>query len=175
MKYLKEPFSQGDLDSLCGLYSLVNIAHYLIGPFNEEEGQDMICHMLDLLDEREGAVTVFNEGIEIKTMSYLIRNVLRKEYGIKYQKLFKKGKYRGRGGRINEMAKKINIEENIALISLDGRYTHWSAVYRVSRRRLFCYDSNQMQWINLIDTSLTRKGRKIHKIVKNECYLFYLK
>ena len=72
------PLKQGELDGLCGVYSIINAAKYLF-PRDQIDLEDLFAFILTKIDERNKPklLTVLLNGMSRKTLVTLYNDVLR--------------------------------------------------------------------------------------------------
>lgn len=172
MAKIIKPFTQGDLDSICGLYSLTNIVHYLIGPLNQEQAEELIVLMFGLLEKRGLALDAFKEGLGLNTMAFLIKTVLLERFGISYSKPFHHGKYPTIGGVVRSLRDVTLSKDYIALIAIEGVYSHWLPIIKITPKNLICFDSGDLKWLPFAQLSTNENTNKPHILYPRHCYIF---
>ena len=76
----QKPFQQGGLDSLCGIYCLVNVVHYLYGPLNKHKAQKLLVESISHLNHRYDATVRIMEGTGTTEIACALDNVVAKRY-----------------------------------------------------------------------------------------------
>lgn len=76
---MKQPFYQGYLDSLCGVYSIVN-AHRIVTKCNQEQSQLVFNSIIEYLAKKRKLKETLLEGINHKMMSKIIYEVMPKYF-----------------------------------------------------------------------------------------------
>ena len=166
------PFIQGDLDSLCGLYSLTNIVHYLVGPLSQQQAEELITLMFSLLEKRGLALDAFQEGLGLNSMAFLIKTVLFERFGISYKKPFHTGRYPTRGGVVRSFREITLSQRYIALIAIEGVYSHWVPITKVTPKNLICFDSSDLKRLPIGQLSTNENSSKPHILYPRHCYIF---
>jgi hypothetical protein len=172
MAKIIKPFIQGDLDSLCGLYSLTNIVHYLVGPLSQRQAEELIALMFGLLDKRGLALNAFQEGLGLNSIAFLIKKVLFDKYKITYSKPFHKGRYPTIGGVARSFREITLSQDYIALIAIEGVYSHWVPITKVTAKNLICFDSSDLKRLPIAQLSTNELSSKPHILYPRHCYIF---
>jgi len=172
MKKLIKPYLQGDLDSYCGLYSMVNIAHYLTGPLTQNQAEDLMTYMLYILGQKDLAENVFSEGLGLQSIAFLAKTVLLARYGITYRKPFHLGQYPTIGGVVNRLRHVTLSRGYIALIAIEGKYSHWVPITNITDKSLICFDSSDLKLLPIDQISTNENSTKTHILYPRHCYVF---
>ena len=69
------PFQQGGLDSLCGIYSLIN-AERIINNTNAENSQKLFNETIKFLEEERQLAPILTEGMLLKQIKLVLNNVI---------------------------------------------------------------------------------------------------
>ncbi|RJP53808.1 MAG: hypothetical protein C4557_04120 [Anaerolineaceae bacterium] len=135
------PFQQGGLDSLCGLYSIIN-AERIINRSSDEESQQLFDDLIHYLSRR-GLLTKFLIGGIIHTeMLVVLKKVVGKKrisnVWIPYRGVpnpdlttFWKSMQRFLDGTPGRSI----------ILGLQGYHDHWTVIERISNRSILLYDS----------------------------------
>lgn len=135
------PFQQGGLDSLCGLYSIIN-AERFINRSTDEEAQQLFNDLIHYLSRRSLLTKFLIDGIIHKEMLVILKKVIGKQrisnVRIPYRGLptpdlttFWKSMQRfldGTPGRA-------------IILGLQGYHDHWTVIENISSRSIKLYDS----------------------------------
>lgn len=70
-----QKFEQGNLDSLCGIYSLIN-AEKLINKTSTQNSQKLFNSLVKYLDDNHCLFDTLTDGIHPKVMKDLLKNVI---------------------------------------------------------------------------------------------------
>jgi len=167
-----KPFTQGDLDGLCGLYSLTNIVHYLIGPLSQNQAEELIATMFGMLEKRDLALDAFQNGLGLNSMAFLIKTVLFERFGISYSKPFHHGKYPTIGGVVKSLREITLSQDYIALIAIEGVYSHWVPITKATNKNLICLDSSDLKRLPIAQLSTNENTNKPHILYPRHCYIF---
>ncbi len=132
-------FTQGYLDSLCGIYSIVN-ADKIVNNSTDEESLLLFNWIIEHLDEKGILKDIIIQGSDQKVMRELMRKVAKER--IPYQLSDKKNLT-----NLKEWWKfsKDFLEEKshrAILLSWGGRTNHLTVLERMTKRRLILRDSS---------------------------------
>ena len=139
------PFQQGGLDSLCGLYSIIN-AERFINHSTDEEAQQLFNDLIHYLSRR-GLLTKFLiDGIKHKEMLVILNKVIGKQRisnvsipwrGIPNPDLTRFWK---------SMQQFLDGTPGRAIIlGLQGYHDHWTVIESITSRSIMLYDSARIK------------------------------
>lgn len=63
-----QPFKQGSLDSLCGVYVWINTVHYLVGELSQSQAIDLFNQMTTWLSRKDLLSEVVQDGMDDRLM-----------------------------------------------------------------------------------------------------------
>lgn len=147
-----EPYQQGRLDYLCGLYALINGAHLLHAKANLLSGhrcKHLFAEGMDFLTSKKGSRDAAHWGMTVERQRKLAKALFKGEALADHPPL-------RLGPPLPQMAKvedlEIAIEEALAnrailLVCLHGRISHHSLIVGHTPARVLLFDSNGMQFI----------------------------
>lgn len=140
-----KPFKQGDLDGLCGVYSIINALSFINGK-NEDESEKLFHDYIDFLDAKPHRIAEFiKNGIPKYVMKELLeeydRNVL--EFHVKLPNL----------SRDTPMEKywewletRLAFHKNsCAILGLNDPWNHWTVVTRINDKTVEFLDSSTLK------------------------------
>lgn len=135
------PFQQGGLDSLCGLYSIIN-AERFINHSSDEETQQLFNDLIYYLSRRGLLKNFLIDGIIHKEMLVILNKVVGKKRisnvdlpwrGVQNPDLTKFWK---------SMQNFLNGTPGRAIIlGLQGYHDHWTVIESITNRSIILYDS----------------------------------
>jgi hypothetical protein len=136
------PFQQGGLDSLCGLYSIVN-AERFINHSSDEETQQLFDELVHYLSRR-GLLTKFLiGGILHNQMLVILNKVLGKNrianVGITWRGV--------PNPDLTTFWKSMQIfldgtPRRAIILGLQGYHDHWTVIEKITNRSILLYDSS---------------------------------
>lgn len=135
---------QGELDCLCGAYSVVNMLSWLYD--GRVKRKPLMNRLLQTYQQRWSLHEWLTEGIEEDRLDWLIKQVLQKGY---YYRQFpvaiikpfteKRGLTDGR--LFSEMQRFLAVKDHSRLIMLSDQF-HWSLLVKMDEETLWFFDSN---------------------------------
>jgi len=139
-----QPFFQGELDSLCGVYSICN-AYQIVKKSDNEEIEKLFIDILLYLQKRKKLVDVLVGGMYQSEMSEILKNVVKDSFIEVIQN------FQWSGYDINEFwkySKKYLENDNSAIVlSIGGRENHYTVVERMTDNTIFLSDSSGIKTI----------------------------
>jgi hypothetical protein len=139
------PFQQGGLDSLCGLYSIIN-AERIINHSSDEETQQLFDDLIHYLSRR-GLLTKFLIGGIIHTEMLVILNKVVGKKRISNVEI----PWRGvQNPDLTAFWKSIQYfldgtPGRAVILGLQGYHDHWTVIESITNRSIKLYDSALIQ------------------------------
>jgi len=135
------PFQQGGLDSLCGLYSIIN-AERFINHSSDEETQQLFDDLIHYLSRR-GLLTKFLIGGIIHTEMLVILNKVVGKKRISNVEIPWRGVQNPDLTKFwKSMQKFLDGSPGRAIIlGLQGYHDHWTVIESITNRSIMLYDS----------------------------------
>ncbi|MDR3465294.1 MAG: hypothetical protein P4M07_05050 [Xanthobacteraceae bacterium] len=140
---------QGHLDSLCGVYSVVNAVRWVLGGNPPKmSAEDLFATVIGWLEWRAGAAEALTAGVEPKILWRVVVSALddlRKENGvtIKADRPFARRRRLTAAEVHQTLAREFNASTaGIAyVVVFSGRLNHWSVVRGVTLTSFLLFDS----------------------------------
>jgi hypothetical protein len=162
-----QAFQQGTLDSLCGLYAVINalrLAHRPFGPFGRERARALFAELVELTEARWGMANVIVDGYDDEQFRTLLTNGLklaRELTGRHYCQSFKAmgGFDDKRRNWLRSLERLTAHPATAVIVGIWGRMDHWSVLAGVSEQSLLFYDSDALKYLPLLRCSLTGAGK----------------
>ncbi len=142
------PLLQGHLDGLCGVYSIINATHCVMGSRNDEEVQKLFLDIVKYLQERKRGLDFFVDGITIKDIGCTLRDVVEPVFPIVRSKPLAKQAGLSLEGFWDHMSDFLAVPNRAIILGLKGKYDHWSVVKSITDNRLLLMDSDRLVWLN---------------------------
>ena len=168
-----KPYEQGALDSLCGIYSIVNAMRVIEGLSNEES-QKLFKKIIAYLEENKSLAETLASGISITVMGTIFKDVIGDQINraIPFQK--------HTDVSISEFWKEMTRflhekrpkgEKRVILLSLGGLHDHWTIVRKISNKRIWLFDSIGLRNLDRSKCT-TRKASssRLHLIYPTQTY-----
>ncbi|MDY6904067.1 MAG: hypothetical protein SWH61_05210 [Thermodesulfobacteriota bacterium] len=157
-----KPFRQGDLDGLCGIYSVVNAVRY-IKKLSSEQSEDLFYQCLSAIEKENRLSDIVAKGINLTILTTLFKEIIDPNFGIKRTRPFHKRKDVSLDCYWNHIATFLKTPERVVLASIDCSdcIGHWSIIIKASHKVFHMYDSYEdKRWYRrLLSTQRTTKSR----------------
>lgn len=172
MKSLPRPSRQGDLDSLCGIYVLVNAVVYLYR--GRIKRQRLKLALLTSYAEKWSILELIGAGMEDRCLRHLIKRVLQRGYYARYPIKFTHPFADAKSLRITGVLDHIHVylkeaKKPHSRIVLLGTRDHWTLAYHVDQTYVYLFDSYGLGRVRRRSFAL-RAGRAAHVLVARETY-----
>jgi hypothetical protein len=168
-----EPFNQGSLDGLCGIYAVINAYRLLFGDqFGPERAAKLFKKMA-----KSSPLAVFDglgyhELLDvIATANRAVPAAMRLEVRTH---VFKKP-VNGAAWRINtfvnRLREEVNEQNQVAILGLEKAHEHWTLVHRLTPATLKLSDSDSISHLRLRNLGVTQNTRKDFRVVPSQTIL----
>lgn len=163
MRNLKYPFQQGYLDSLCGIYSMLN-ANRLVNNVSYENSQPLFNYIISFLYKKRLLQRVIIEGINHRNFSNLMNAVGANLFPL--MEANKKG-----FSKLNEWWEytKQFMEEKpnrAVILSIGGLHDHLTVIQKMTDKMMILFDSDGFKTIR-------KSSCKIQGYSKPDKYVIY--
>ena len=158
---LIQPFSQGDLDGLCGVYSVLNTLKAL-GFRNNLKGRQtiLVTILVQLYHDKQSSQFII-DGITTPDISRILKNIIKPEYEITYSKPFHSKAEIDIAELWDALSSHLKKQNRAAILCIEGKaYGHWTVVTSITERRITLFDSDKMQWLNRSQLTTTEISPK---------------
>lgn len=164
------PFEQGGLDSLCGIYSIVN-ADCIINKTTIEGSQKLFIKIIKHLAEHDLLASILTGGMRLKHIKAILVDVIGER--IPYQKLHFAGVLKP--DLITFWAELMSFltedHKRAVLLGIEGVYEHWTIVKEISENRIHLFDSDSLCRLNRVNcTTGEVRGRRHHVFLPAQTY-----
>lgn len=162
------PFQQGDLDGLCGVYSIINALKAIGIRRSVEEWQIILNDIINHLQHNKKSNLFLTDGITTTDISRILRDIIVPKFGIHYHKPFHKNSELPLEDLWELLLENLVGEKRrSAIFCIAGaNYSHWTVTTALSDRRILLQDSYKMHWINRSQCSTT-------ELLKNSTVMIY--
>ncbi|MGD9824828.1 hypothetical protein [Desulfobacter sp.] len=163
-----EPYKQGKLDGLCGVYSLVN-AEKIINDSNQQESEEIFRKIISYLDTTKNLSRIITDGLNINVIGEVLKN-------IEELKIDREMPFRGEPKtELNFFWKKmqsfLDTPSRVIFLGIGGKHDHWSVVQSITDKRINFFDSDGLMFFNRINcTTQEPYGDRIHQILPTHTY-----
>jgi hypothetical protein len=162
------PFQQGGLDSLCGLYSIVN-AERIINRSSDDQAQQLFDRMVHFLSRKRLLTKILLDGVIHSQMLLILEKVV--------------------NGRISTVETPWRSQPTPELepfwdsmhdfldgtpgraiiLGLNGHHDHWTVIHSISSKSVFLYDSAEILRLPRSQCT-TAKHRRKHHLLPAQTY-----
>jgi hypothetical protein len=147
------PWQQGDLDGLCGVYTIINAVHYLCAGCGSAYAADLFRVLIKALRRRDAAhaATVVHRGIDGRTLRRLLTVAtqyasLHLGVALEISKLPKRRTHWSLASLWHALDQEL-AAGRVAILGLGGRHHHWTLAVSITARRLVVFDSDKLRHI----------------------------
>lgn len=136
---MKRAFTQGALDSLCGMYSIIN-ADKIINKSSKEESQELFNSIILYLARKKMLTGVIIEGTDHNVMKTIMKNVVKDRIPLQ---ITNKRRFKNLRQWWEYSRNFLEEAEGRAIIlSLGGKDYHLTTIQEMSERRMLLLDSS---------------------------------
>jgi hypothetical protein len=162
------PSLQGDLDSLCGLYSVINALFWLYGHSIRRKPlfRALVCHLSELVPIEECLTQGMDSPLIDKLLSFLEHSYYRR-YPVTIMKPFQHLTHLATT-KILKQCDQWLFQRKDRVVLISDQY-HWSVVTQMDNDWLYFFDSYKYQRISLRGFSLRAQTGK-HQLFKEAIY-----
>lgn len=174
------PFRQGRLDSLCGLYAILNAVHLLAYPDKQMHPAAMKALFrrgIAILSQQRHLKFTVSWGLDPEPWNRLLARLLPEiedvaGFRIKQHRLFEAEIGVKPAAAVQTLRSHIDQGRPIVLI-LGGAYDHWTVIAGHSDQRLHLFDSYGYCWISTRSLTLDQHLRnRVHLLMPEACWAF---
>ena len=147
----RRPYRQGDLDGLCGVYSVINALRAVCPELTTELSSRLFKQLMRCLRGRaKEPLDVVSTGLGRQTLGRLLKVAMafvarRLRVTVKARRLPKPVRTTYRLDRLWRELTEVLSPTSVAIIGLAGRTSHWTVATRIGPKHLFLLDSGNMK------------------------------
>jgi len=167
------PFEQGKLDSLCGLYGIVN-AERKINNSTTHQSQFLFNRMIQYLEKKKVLSAMLVNGMLLKHIKPILNNVVGER--VPYQRMPFAGMPNPDLTTFWNTTTDFLSEgdKRAVLVCFSGYYEHWTVIHDITDRQIQLFDSNSWRFINRSNcTTTTSTTRRRHQILAAQTYFLW--
>lgn len=140
------PYEQGSLDSLCGIYCIMNALKFM-EVIDEADDVKLFREILKFIEKKKLLSSVCIDGIFCTNLESILKAIIEPLYGIKSRRPFRKAKIITLDELWTELQFFLGQRNNRSIIIGLETYgwDHWSVISHISQRQLFLFDSSSMK------------------------------
>ena len=163
-----EPYKQGKLDGLCGVYSIINSAR-IIHELTLAESEELFNEIISYLDCTKNLSKILTEGLNINVIGEVFNNV--SELNINRKMPFSGQKEAGLPEFWSSMLNFLSRTNRVVLLALGGFHDHWSVIKDMSDKRINFFDSDGIKFLNREHcTTQAPDKKRIHQLFPTHTY-----
>jgi len=157
-----KPYQQGDLDSFCGLYSIINATQLVVGSkITSAECERLLSKSIALIEQKRKISEVIIAGLGTRQILKIMEKVCFKKYAILRQKPFSSASVVPLNKYWKTVQEFLNSSKcRAVIISFETKeVSHWSVVSKITHKQIVLFDSSERSRIFRKDCS-TKKYTK---------------
>jgi hypothetical protein len=165
------PFQQGGLDSLCGLYSIVN-AERFINRSSDDESQQLFDDLIHYLSRRGMLGKFLIGGILHPQMLLILKKVVGKKRIANVELYWRGVPNPDLTTFWKSMQAFLNGTPGRSIIlGLQGYHEHWTVIEKITSRSILLYDSALIKRLpRNFCTTVYAKGQRKHVLLPAQTY-----
>lgn len=154
------PFNQGYLDSLCGIYSIIN-ADKIVNRSKDEESQELFNEIISYLHRKRKLKDTIIEGIAHRQMTSILKDVVKDRFawGITGNGFTKITDW------WNYYSLTLSDSSMAIIISFGGRENHLSVIKSMNDKTMTLFDSAEIKRIRKSSCRLAGQYKKDDKYI----------
>lgn len=169
-------FEQGALDSLCGIYSLIN-AERIINLSTDDQSQKLFNSIIDYLDKERLLADVLTQGMSLKNIKLVLNNVIKHRIpntqirfsGVKnpdldtfWQEII---------NFLAEDSSDVSGKRRAVLLGMSGVHDHWTVIKSITEKQIKLFDSDGLKYLNRIRcTTYNESQNRKHVLYPAQTY-----
>ncbi len=173
-KKLPDPYRQGDLDGLCGVYCIVNAVRRLCGPLSDDEAANLFELIVNHLENRVPMVQRIVNGIVLNDVGGLLRDVVCALYPIERCKGFHGFHNVSRSFYWAHIQDFMDDYKGVVLTGIGGYHDHWTLIHKATDRTFTLYDSCGIHRLNRTHCTLDRNNPDNHRHILYPSHTYFL-
>lgn len=162
------PFQQGGLDSLCGLYSIVN-AERIINRSTNDQAQNLFDDMIHFLSNKRLLTRILLDGVINSHMLLILEKIVNGR--IPNVETPWRGQPTPELDTFWESMRAFldGTPGRAIILGLNGYHDHWTVVHKITRSAITLYDSNEIRSLPRSGCTTSRHRRK-HLLLPAQTY-----
>ena len=168
-----QPYRQGHLDCLCGVYAVVNAVKRLCGPIDDEEATELFNALLTFL-EKHDLLQACTWGVIQGQVTRLLNQVVCKQYPILKHKPYRCARNLSLDAYWKSVQQFIDTEHGVVLTGIGGYHDHWTLIDRVTEHNFILYDSSGIRRLNRRQCALSSSPPGNHRHILYPIQTYFL-
>ena len=166
------PIRQGDLDGLCGVYSIVNAARLLAPRLSEKGTKQLFASLMQAVRRLDrGPKAIVHNGLERDQLGKLIEAMqvhMAKKHGIAIAVRHVPPDLRREWSIAtlwNWLGRALT-KRSVAILGLHGRHDHWTLAVAVTPGQITLYDSDELRVLRRSQCAVSGRRNRGLNIIK---------
>jgi hypothetical protein len=161
------PYQQGQLDALCGAYSIVNAVRVLCPELKGDAAWYLFHHLLQSLPKSGAeAATTASDGIGKRVFAALLKKALAEvatEHNITVtcRRLPKDMRHTAKLGAFFSKLEGTLSPTCVAVLGIEGQICHWTVAVSATQRRIKLFDSSRMTMLRRNDCTVGKTSNRM--------------
>ena len=143
----RRPWIQGDLDSLCGAYCLVNAVRYLGGTRTCDQSAELLQAIVAVWQPRRCLTERLLWGSENCDIRTALRQIVCKRFPLRHRQPFTSAKGLNIDSYWQALQTFLAQQRGVIIVRINGRQDHWTLVCQATAHTLRLYDSAHLQYL----------------------------
>jgi hypothetical protein len=146
-----EPYKQGDVDGLCGAYSIINSARLITKKLTEDDCMALLDRIIHHVEQKKKISSIITGGLTTADMEGVMKKVMPKEFGIRAVRPFRTKKKVTINVFWNEVSRFINGNNGrkAVIIAIENHvWDHWTVIESISEKQARLFDSSEIARID---------------------------
>ena len=165
-RQFRQPYRQGDLDGLCGVYSIVNAVRILCPELDQDGAEWLFAHLLQSLSDADVDLSIaVTGGIGRVELARLVRAAIayideEVEIKLTVKRLPKALRLTSNLGALWKAFEAALSPTCVAIIGIAGIHSHWTIAAKVTAKQVRLYDSDR---ITVLRRGLCTVGKAVNR------------
>lgn len=173
-KKVPDPYKQGDLDSLCGVYCVVNAVSRLCGPLPEAEATELFESIVGFLETRSPMGVRIISGTALNEIGGVLGKVVAYEYPIQRCKGFHGFRNVSLDFFWDHIQDFLDDYGGVVLTAIAGTHDHWTLIHKATDRTFTLYDSSGIHRLNRAHCTLDKNNPDKHRHILHPNHTYFL-
>ena len=172
----RNPFQQGNLDGLCGIYSIVN-ASLMVNKQNTINAKSQFEQLINLLHEKNLLIQAMTEGLFYKNMKEILEDRDVKKLLPKTSIPFngvKTPRLQEFWATTSEFINDTDNSRGVVIIGIAGFHDHWTVVSEINANAMTLQDSSGLKRLNRRNCT-THHGTSSRRHILKPAQSFFLR
>ena len=154
------PYQQGQLDGLCGVYSIVNAVRVLCPELSKDNFECLFDHLMQSLPRLGAdASTTVAGGIGQRVFTALLKEAIAElaaecDVSMTCRRLPKKFRHSAKLGGLFRKLENTLSPTCVAVLGMDGTHNHWTVAVNATQSRIKLFDSSKMSVLRRSDCTI---------------------